>query len=91
MLLSVLAPVHLKCVMESVTVASSVMMSGSVVGITTTTFTRAVTQAKQYLLFLSVITVKIKIAIEAVLMVMMRATVRKKHVSGKDILHVLTN
>ena len=38
----------LKCVMESVTATNTVMMSGSVVGITTCT--RAVTQAKQYLL-----------------------------------------
>ena len=81
----VLAPAHLKCVMESVTVTTTVKMSGSVVGITTTTGTRAVTQAIQYLLLISVIT------IQTVVMVMMRATARKEHVSGKDILIVLTN
>ena len=71
--------------MESVTVPTTVMMSGSVVGISTTTCTRAVTQTIQYLLIMSVITIK------SVLLVMMRATARKKHVSGKDILHILTN
>ena len=59
------------------------MMSSSVVGITTCT--RAVTQSVQYLLFISVITM------QTVVMVMMRATARRKHVSGKDILIVLTN
>ena len=74
-----------KNVMESVTATTTVMMSGGVVGITITTGSHAVTQANHYLLFLSVITIK------TVLLVMMRATARKEHVAGKDILIVLTN
>ena len=81
----VIAPAHLERVMESVTVTNTVKMSGSVVGITTTTLTRAVTQAIQYLLLISVIT------LQTVLLVMMRATARKKLVSVNDLLQVLTN
>ena len=68
--LVLLTSVHLKCATEGVTVTTTVMMSGSVEDITTTTGTRAVTQAKQFLLFVSVIT------IQTVPMVMMRVTVR---------------